>query len=102
MSSVALITGFTSAAFEAFLDSRNEPAWLKDQRRLAWRTCESMPMPNRSDEEWMRTDIRLFRLNQFAAPAAGPANELLPEDVEPALMQGVTFAATTAAIDSRT
>src|ERR1700746_1654731 len=101
MTSVAQSAGFTAASFEAFLESRDEPGWLKDQRRAAWRTFESLPMPSRTDEEWMRTDIRLLRLNQFAAPTAGRSSEALPEHVEPALMHGVKFAATTAALDSR-
>jgi Fe-S cluster assembly protein SufD len=93
--------GFNSATFEAFLESRDEPGWLKDQRRAAWRTFESLPMPNRTDEEWMRTDIRLLRLNQFAPPAPGPSNDPLPEHVDQALTHGVTFAGATAALDSR-
>jgi Fe-S cluster assembly protein SufD len=101
MASTVAATGFTNPSFEAFLDSRNEPAWLKDQRRAAWRAFESLPMPSRTDEEWMRTDVRLLRLNQFAPRVAGSSSEPLPEHVEPSLMQGVRFAATTAALDSR-
>ncbi|HEY2148786.1 MAG TPA: SufD family Fe-S cluster assembly protein, partial [Pirellulales bacterium] len=101
MSTIAKETGFTAASFDAFLESRDEPAWLKEQRRAAWRAFESLPMPSRTDEEWMRTDIRLLRLNQFAPPVGGSSSDALPEHVEPSLMQGVKFAATTAALDSR-
>ena len=101
MTSTAAPAGFTSASFEAFLESRDEPGWLKDQRRAAWRTFESLPMPNRGDEEWMRTDIRLLRLNQFGPPMPGRSNEQLPEHVEQSLTRGVTFGGTTAALDSR-
>ncbi len=101
MTSTAAATGFNSASFEAFVDSRDEPGWLKDQRRAAWRAFESLPMPSRTDEEWARTDIRLLRLSQFVPPVGGSSSAALPEHVEPSLMQGVKFAATTAALDSR-
>ena len=101
MTSIAPSTGFNTASFEVFLESRDEPGWLKDQRRAAWRTFESLPMPNRNDEEWMRTDIRLFRLDQFGPPMPGPSNEQLPEHVEQSLTRGVTFGGATAALDSR-
>jgi len=101
MSSVSSITGFKTPSFEAFLDSRDEPGWLKDHRRAAWRSFESLPMPSRTDEEWMRTDIRLLRLNQFAPPVAGLSSQPFPEFVEPSLTEDVRFAATTAALDSR-
>jgi Fe-S cluster assembly protein SufD len=101
MSSAQLTTqGFTPASFEAFLESRNEPVWLKDQRREAWRTFESLPMPTRNDEEWARTDIRLFRLDRFSPPAPGKSTDQLPE-LEQWLAKGVSAAAATVALDSR-
>ena len=63
--------GFDQQSFEAFLQSRNEPAWLVEQRRDAWQTFLEKDWPQRSDEEWIRTDIRLFKLNQFALPTDG-------------------------------
>jgi len=53
---------FTQEAFDSFLASRDEPAWLlrRSPRCLADvpKNCRCQP----ADEEWMRTDIRLFRL----------------------------------------
>jgi Fe-S cluster assembly protein SufD len=43
----------------------HEPQWLKDRRQAAWTTFESMAWPTRREEEWMRTDIRLFQLSRF-------------------------------------
>ncbi len=86
--SVGVAAGFTAEAFDAFLASRDEPAWLTERRRAAWQLFEELPMPSRSDEEWMRTDIRLFRLDRFGFPsdgataAAPPATALLREGVE--------------------
>src|SRR5688572_8483738 len=59
---------FDQQSFEAFLHARSEPVWLVEQRREAWQTFQAKDWPSRSDEEWIRTDIRLFKLNQFALP----------------------------------
>ena len=98
MTNVAPITGFSAASFEAFLDSRDEPSWLKDQRRAAWETFESLPMPNRADEEWMRTDIRLFRLDRFQLPLDAESAGALPAAL---LTHGVDLAGSMATLDSR-
>jgi len=68
MSTTLSKSGFTTDTFESFLASRNEPAWLVDARRKAWQTFESLPLPSRREEEWMRTDIRLLKLDKFAPP----------------------------------
>ncbi len=61
-------SGITREAFEDFLSRRQEPDWLTAHRRAAWQTFEDLPLPSRADEEWMRTDIRLFRLDKFSLP----------------------------------
>jgi Fe-S cluster assembly protein SufD len=60
--------GFTPAAFDNFLSTRDEPAWLTELRRSAWRRFEELPMPSVRDEDWMRTDIRLFKFDKFNLP----------------------------------
>jgi Fe-S cluster assembly protein SufD len=90
--------GITPESFEAFLAMRDEPAWLTESRRAAWQAFQDLPVPSRADEEWMRTDIRLFRLDKFSLPAAAAAETDLPEH---ALMGGVQFAGVTAALNSR-
>jgi Fe-S cluster assembly protein SufD len=79
--------GFTREAFETFLAERSEPAWLTELRRQAWSAFEELPLPGRAQEEWMRTDIRAFKLNQFNIPAPSadekfPAQALLTKNVE--------------------
>jgi Fe-S cluster assembly protein SufD len=61
--------GFTQASFDAFLRSRDEPEWLLDLRQAAWRQFIEMDWPARNEEEWRRTDIRLFKLGAFHLPA---------------------------------
>lgn len=58
---------FSVEAFERFAATRKEPEWSLRRRREAWALFESLAMPDRSDEEWSRTDIRAFRWEQFAA-----------------------------------
>ncbi len=87
MTSTMAPTGFTQEAFEEFLAARAEPAWLVELRREAWRAFCELPMPNRRDEEWMRTDIRTFKLDRFglpepAAPTGDPPHALLAKGVE--------------------
>ena len=70
MSTAVVSTGFTQEAFDAFLAARDEPTWLDDMRRAAWQRFLELPMPSVRDEEWMRTDIRLFKLDRFNLPEA--------------------------------
>ncbi len=79
--------GFTQEAFEAFLSQRREPAWLNQLRREAWETFLELPLPDRTQEEWARTDIRAFKLDKFGIPIASAeekpiAKALLTEGVD--------------------
>ena len=90
--------GFTDEAFETFLSARREPSWLAAQRREAWATFRRLPFPDRSQEEWMRTDIRAFHLDHFAPPAAAGVEA----DVPPRLLsRGVELAGSVVSIDSQ-
>ena len=66
---------FTQEAFDAFLAARDEPAWLTDMRRRRGGGSSNCRCPSGSDEEWMRTDIRLFKLDRFGLPDATPHDE---------------------------
>ncbi len=67
--------GFNQASFDAFLAARDEPAWLTDARRAAWQQFQQSEWPARNHEEWMRTDIRLFKLDRyFPAQPAGESS----------------------------
>src|SRR5688572_18930173 len=97
----AVTTGFSKDTFDALVAARGEPAWLADQRREHLRTFEQLGWPQRNDEEWIRTDIRLFKLDQFTPPLdtlTRSASEGLP----PALLsENVDLAGRTASLDSR-
>src|SRR3954465_13654419 len=70
MSTAVASTGFSQEAFAAFLPARDEPDWLMDLRRKAWARFQELPMPSVREEEWMRTDIRLFKLDRYDLPDA--------------------------------
>jgi Fe-S cluster assembly protein SufD len=91
-------TGFTQAAFETFLATRDEPAWLLDMRRSAWHRFTELPMPSVRDEEWMRTDIRLFKLDRFGLPdPSARSNTTIPHAL---LAAGVELGGRTVSVDS--
>ncbi|MFP6694235.1 MAG: Fe-S cluster assembly protein SufD [Pirellulales bacterium] len=73
----AIRSGFSQEAFDAFVASRDEPSWLRDMRAAAFKQFLALPLPSRNDEEWMRTDIRLFHLDRFSLPAP-PDNHDIP------------------------
>src|SRR4051812_9744055 len=78
MATAVATTGFSQETFDNFLAARDEPSWLIDMRRAAWQRFLELPMPSVRDEEWMRTDIRLFKLDRFSLPehdGHGPAAE---------------------------
>ncbi|NOY42397.1 MAG: Fe-S cluster assembly protein SufD [Planctomycetes bacterium] len=97
MSATLTKTGFTQDAFDAFMSTRNEPAWLSDLRRDSWSRFTEMAMPSSRDEEWMRTDIRLFKLDKYSL-AADAVEVSLPQAL---LATGVELGGRGVSIDSR-
>jgi Fe-S cluster assembly protein SufD len=83
---ISAVSGFSQAAFDNLLASRDEPGWLIDFRRRSWQTYGGLDLPSQRHEEWARTDIRLLRLNQFGIPSgecdASSAASVLGENVE--------------------
>jgi Fe-S cluster assembly protein SufD len=101
MSTAIASTGFSQEAFDVFLAARDEPGWLVDLRRAAWQRFLELPMPSVRDEEWMRTDIRLFKLDRFGLPGQStdsPGEVALPHAL---LAAGVELGGHVASLDSR-
>jgi len=76
-------TPFDSSALDRLLAGSREPAWAADLRRRALGRLETLGLPDRRDENWMRTDLRLFKPQAWkpaaslaaGGHAAGPAPE---------------------------
>ncbi|MFM7108948.1 MAG: Fe-S cluster assembly protein SufD [Planctomycetaceae bacterium] len=72
-------SAFDRAALERLVESAAQPDWVVAARRAALERLEALGLPDRRDENWMRTDLRLFKPRAWGprpAPAAGAA---LPE-----------------------
>ena len=91
-------TGFTQEAFDAFLAARHEPAWLVELRRNAWNVMRQLPLPDRQQEEWRRTDIRGLHLERFGFPSPPAADIAIPKAL---LSEGVELSGTALSMDSR-
>jgi len=93
-----IVSGFSTEDFNTFLQSRNEPAWLQEARRQAWEVCERLPMPSRNDEEWRRTDIRLFHLDRFSLPQTSSQDVNVPPGL---LVAGISLAGRAVSLNSQ-
>ncbi len=95
--------GFSQQAFEAFIASRDEPDWLIEARREAWNAYDQLAWPTRGDEEWSRTDIRMFRLDRYA-PLQDPTlqdSTLIPGMPTALLSQGVELGGQITSVDGQ-
>lgn len=91
--------GFSPATFDAFLAARNEPGWLSEMRRRAWAQFQELGMPGRTDEDWARTDIRLFKFDRFGLPDSQAPIADAPQGL---LSQGVELGGQAVTLDSAT
>ncbi len=77
---------FNESGFHAFISAMDEPDWLLALRSKAWQQFQSMNWPSREQEDWMRSDLRGFKLDRYrwASTAAGKSisNQSLSEGVE--------------------
>ncbi len=89
---------FNDQGFADFLESRIEPQWLRTQREKAWKTFSQMQWPARNAEEWIRTDIRLFKLEKFQLAAA---EAVTTATWKPHLSEGVEFAGASSHLDGK-
>lgn len=80
---------FDLDGFEQFLASRSEPSWLTESRRSAWKHFEESSWPDRKQEEWMRSDLRGFKLDKFSLPASGTVASFADAGIPEYLAEGV-------------
>ncbi|MFM8707093.1 MAG: hypothetical protein ACKOHK_03125, partial [Planctomycetia bacterium] len=77
-SAPASATGFDRGSFERVLADSPAPTWAKDLRREAFARLDGLALPDRRNENWMRTDLRLFK-----PKAWGPRHRPGPEAAVP-------------------
>jgi len=98
MTTATIPSIFTDEGFEAFLQDRDEPDWLVRDRRAAWKAFCQLDWPSRRHEEWMRTDIRAFKLDRYSLPFETAAMEEAPSAL---LTEGVHLGGYSESLDSR-
>jgi len=89
--------GFSRAAFEAFLASRNEPEWVIERRRAAYDIYEQKLSEPLNPEEYKRVDLRAFQPSRFAVGSASAP----PAQFETVLEKKAAFAGAVSHIDGR-
>ncbi len=75
------------ASVEMLSQAKNEPSWMLDLRRKAWRFFEEMPWPTGNEETWRRTKLTGFRLEDYAPLMGARTTGYVPEDVNKALAE---------------
>ena len=85
---------FDGAGYEAFKANLSEPAWLTQRRDAAWQQFEQTGWPDRKQEDWMRSDLRGFKLDRFQFPkhAGSVSGSLADHRVPQYLSEGVELA----------
>ena len=79
---------FDAALLERIIGSSSLPTWANDLRRTAFERFASLGLPDRRNENWMRTDIRLFKPAAWG-PTDGAASAAVPEGLlAPAILSG--------------
>ncbi|GIW96091.1 MAG: Fe-S cluster assembly protein SufD [Pirellulaceae bacterium] len=90
---------FDREGWLAWIGRRHEPDWLIEHRREALERFLAMDWPSRTSEEWLRTDIRAFRLDRYRLPLEPPATRDSPAGL---LSEGVELAGYVRSRDSFT
>lgn len=95
MKNVIQKTSFDEAGFQGWMETLEQPEWVREIRLEAWRDFNRLAWPSNRDEEWMRTDIRMFHLRDYALPV-----ESRLEQVAGVLDTGVELGGKTVTVDS--
>ncbi len=73
--SAAIPAGFGEAAFEAFLSTRDEPEWVTQSRRDAFKSYCELLESELDPEEFRRVDLRAMRPDRFQLNAASELSQ---------------------------
>jgi len=84
----ALAPTFDTATLEHLISGTSAPAWVTDLRRAAAARLAGMSLPDRRDENWMRTDVRLFKPRAWG-PRVGLPGTMPREGGEAGVPEGV-------------
>ncbi len=80
MAALTDAAALTSEALEALIARYDEPEWLAEERRAAWRTYEATPFPSNRDERWRYTELGRFALDGLEL-VTGPRDRAVSERI---------------------
>jgi len=69
----AMVTGFDAAAFERFVESRDDPGWVVDARRTAFEKFQEQQSVPLDPEEWKRIELRTFQPQKYGVRPSSDA-----------------------------
>ena len=91
----------TVSPVEAISQAKNDPAWMLDLRRKAWRFFEEIPWPTGNEETWRRTKLTGFKLDDYQTLTGAPQSAAIPVEVEKSLAE-IDSIGTLAIVDGAT
>ena len=65
---------FNRDAFQQLLAENSLPSWADQHRRSCMDQLETLALPDRRQEHWMRTDLRMFKPDQWGLRPASSVN----------------------------
>lgn len=71
---IEIPAGFSAETVRAASAAKQEPEWMLERRLAAWATFESIPWPKATDEDWRRTRLTGFTLDDYQ-PFAQPTQK---------------------------
>jgi Fe-S cluster assembly protein SufD len=88
---------FDQKAFDRLIEKRIDPTWLTAARKEAWEVFQSNPWPSPRQENWMRSDLRGFRIQKYTPNVEEQTS--IPAGVPVRLLDGVDVAGTLRSVD---
>jgi Fe-S cluster assembly protein SufD len=88
---------FDTTAFNRLIENRIDPTWLTALRKEAWELFQNGSWPSPRQENWMRSDLRSFRLQKYSPNL--DERTTIPEEVPVRLLEGVDVAGTLRSVD---
>ncbi|MBU6238326.1 MAG: Fe-S cluster assembly protein SufD [Planctomycetes bacterium] len=88
---------FDQKAFDRLIEKRIDPTWLTAARKEAWEVFQSNPWPSPRQENWMRSDLRGFRIQKYVPNVEERTS--LADGTPVRLLDGVDVAGTLRSVD---
>jgi len=88
---------FDQKAFDRLIEKRIDPTWLTAARKEAWEVFQASSWPSPRQENWMRSDLRGFRIQKYTPNVEEQTS--ISDGVPVRLLDGVDVAGTLRSVD---